>query len=155
MGRFLKSCLEILDPWKKSCDKPRQHIKKQRHHFASKAFELQSRRIFIGKESLGQQGDQISQFYRNSTLNIHWKDWCWSWSSNSLATWCKELTHWKRPWCCKDWGQEEKGVTKDEMVGWHHWLNVYESEQTLGDNEGQGSLACCSSWGKKEWGLSD
>ena len=33
-----------------------------------------------------------------STLNIHWKDWCWNWSSNTLATWCKELTHWKRPW---------------------------------------------------------
>ena len=33
------------------------------------------------------------------TLNIHWKDWCWSWNSNTLATWCEELTHWKRPWC--------------------------------------------------------
>ena len=50
-------------------------------------------------ESFGQQGDQTSPFYRNYALNIHWKDWCWSWSSNTLATWCKELTHWKRPWC--------------------------------------------------------
>ena len=40
-------------------------------------------------------------------------------------------------------GQEEKGMTEDEMVGWHHWLNAHESEQTLGDGEGQGSLACC------------
>ena len=44
----------------------------------------------------------------------------------------------------KDWGQEEKGTTEDEMVGWHHWLSGFEFEQTLGDGEGQGSLACCS-----------
>ena len=50
----------------------------------------------------------------------------------------------------KDWGQEEKRVTEDEVVGWHHWLNGHEFEQTLGDNEGQGRLACCSSWGRKE-----
>ena len=50
-------------------------------------------------ESLGQQGDPTSPFYRKSTLNIHWKDWCWSWSSRTLATWCEEPTHWKRPWC--------------------------------------------------------
>ena len=43
----------------------------------------------------------------------------------------------------KDWGQE-KGITKDEMAGWHHWLNGHEFEQALGDSEGQGSLACCS-----------
>ena len=36
---------------------------------------------------------------KKSSLNIHWKDWCWSWSSNNLATWCKQLTQWKRPWC--------------------------------------------------------
>ena len=42
----------------------------------------------------------------------------------------------------KDWGQEEKGKTEDEMVGWHHWLNGHEFEQTLGDSEEQGSLAC-------------
>ena len=50
-------------------------------------------------ESFGQQGDQTSQFWRKSTLNIHWKDCCWSWSSNTSATWCEELNHWKRPWC--------------------------------------------------------
>ena len=43
--------------------------------------------------------DQTSQFWRKLTLNIHWKDWCWSWNSNTLATWCEEPTHWKRPWC--------------------------------------------------------
>ena len=46
--------------------------------------------------------------------------------------------------------QEEKEVTEDEMVGWHHQLNGHEFEQTLGDSEGQGNLACCSSWGHKE-----
>ena len=48
-------------------------------------------------ESLRLQGDQTSQSLRKSVLNIHWKVWCWS--SNTLATWCKELTHWKKPWC--------------------------------------------------------
>ena len=45
---------------------------------------------------------------------------------------------------------EEKGVTEDEMVGWHHQLNGHEFEQTLGDSGGQGSLACCSPWGHRE-----
>ena len=50
----------------------------------------------------------------------------------------------KDPDAGKDWRQEEKGATEDEMVGWHHWFNGHELEQTLGDIEGQGSLACCS-----------
>ena len=50
----------------------------------------------------------------------------------------------------KDGGQEEKQATEDEMVGWHHWLNGQEFEQTPGDGEGQGSLVCCSPWGRKE-----
>ena len=50
----------------------------------------------------------------------------------------------------KDWGQEEKRVTEDEIVGWCHWLDGREFEQTPGDGEGQGSLACCSSWSFKE-----
>ena len=56
----------------------------------------------------------------------------------------------KDPDAGKDWGQEEKGMTQDEMVGWHHQLNGHKSEQTPGDSEGQGSLVCCSSWGHKE-----
>ena len=52
-------------------------------------------------ESLGLQGDQTSQSWRKSTVNIHWKDWCWNWSSNTLTTWCKEPIHWKRSWCWK------------------------------------------------------
>ena len=50
----------------------------------------------------------------------------------------------------RDWGQEEKGTTEDEMAGWHHWLDGHESEWTPGDGEGQGGLARCDSWGCKE-----
>ena len=49
----------------------------------------------------------------------------------------------------KDRRQEEKGETEDEMAGWHHWLNGHEFEQTPRDSEGQGSLACCSPWGRR------
>ena len=56
----------------------------------------------------------------------------------------------KDPDAGKDLGQEEKGTTEDEMVGWHHWLDRHEFEQTLGVGEGQGNLACCSPWGHKE-----
>ena len=50
----------------------------------------------------------------------------------------------------KDWGQEEKGMTEDEIVGWHHRLNGHGFGWTLGVGDGQGDLACCSSWGHKE-----
>ena len=78
------------------------------------------------------------------TLNIHWKDWCWSWSFGHLMR-----RGGKDPHAGKDWGRE-KGTTEDEMVGWHHQLSRHEFEQTLGDGEGQGSLACCSPWSCKE-----
>ena len=51
----------------------------------------------------------------------------------------------------RDWGQEEKGTIEDEMAGWHHWLNGREFGWTPGDGDGQGGLACCDSWGRKEW----
>ena len=101
-------------------------------------------------ESLGLQGDPTSPSYRRSVLGVHWKVWCWSWNSNTLATWCEELTHWKSPDCGKDWGQEEKGTTEDEMVGWHHRLNGHGFGWTPGVGDGQGGLVCCSSWGCKE-----
>ena len=50
----------------------------------------------------------------------------------------------------RDWGQEEKGMTEDEMAGWHHWLDGRKSEWTLGVGDGQGGLACCDSWGREE-----
>ena len=54
----------------------------------------------------------------DSSVNIHWKDWCWSWSSNTLATWCKELTHWKRPWC---WERLRAGGAGGNR-GWEGWM---------------------------------
>ena len=79
-----------------------------------------------------------------SVLNIHWKSWCWGWSSNPLATWCKELTHWDRPWCWERLKAGEEGDDRGWDVGWHHWLDSRESEKALGVGDGQGSLACCS-----------
>ena len=72
--------------------------------------------------------------------------------------WQPDAKNWlvgKDPNAGKDWSQEEKGMTEDEMVGWHHWLNGHEFEQAPEDSEGQGSLACCSPWGHKETRLSD
>ena len=87
---------------------------------------------------------------REINPEYYWKDWCWSWNSNTLATWCKEPTHWKDPDAGEDWRQEKKGMPEDEMVGWHHPLNGFEFEQTLEDSEEQWSLAFCSPWGRKE-----
>ena len=56
----------------------------------------------------------------------------------------------KDPDAGKDWRQEEKGMTEDEMVGWHHWLDGHEFEQALGVGDGQGTLVCCTPWGRKE-----
>ena len=84
--------------------------------------------------------------------HLIWKGWCWSSFSFrwSLATWCEELTHWKRPYAGKDWRQEKKRTIEDEMVGWHRWFNRHELGQTPVDSEGKGSLACCSPQGCKE-----
>ena len=93
----------------------------------------------VGEDSwefLELQGDQTSQSERKSALNIHCKDWYWSWNSNTLATWCEELTPWKRPWC---WERLRAGGEGDEMAEWHHWLDEHESEQAPGDGDGQGS----------------
>ena len=66
-------------------------------------------------ESLGQQ-DQTSQSQRKLVLNIHWKDWCWSY--NILATWCEERTHWKRPW----WWERLKAGGQGGDRGWDGWM---------------------------------
>ena len=55
----------------------------------------------------------------------------------------------------KGWGQEEKGMTEDEMVRWHHWLNGPEFEKVPGVGDGQGGLACCISWGRKELDMTE
>ena len=68
-------------------------------------------------ESLGLQGDPTSPSSRKSVLNIHWKNWCWSWNSNTVAIWWKELTPWKRPWC---WERLKAGGEGDGR-GWDGW----------------------------------
>ena len=75
--------------------------------------------------------------------------------SHFCSWWYEESTHWKDPHAGKDWWQEEKGVTEDETVGWHHRLNGHKFEQAPGDGEGQGSLACCSPWSCKESDMTD
>ena len=67
--------------------------------------------------------------------------------------WPPDAKNWlirKDPDARKDWGQEEKATTEDEMVGWHHWLDGHGSAWTPGVGDGQGGLACCDSWGLKE-----
>ena len=85
-----------------------------------------------------------------STLNTHWKDWCWSWSANIGPPHANCPLIGKYPDAGKNCRWEEKGTTEDEMVGWHHWLEGHEFKQPLGVGDGQGSLACCSPWGHKE-----
>ena len=67
--------------------------------------------------------------------------------------WPPDMKSWligKDPNARNDWGWEEEGMTEDEMAGWHHWLNGHEFEWTPGFGDGQGGLACCNSWGRKE-----
>ena len=145
----------MLASWKKSYDQLREYIKKQRHCFANKglssqsfgfssinvwmweldykkaehwridAFELWCWRRLLRVPWTARRSNQ--SILKEISLNIHWKNW-WSWNSNTLATWCEELTLWQRLWCWEDWRQEWKGMTVDEMVGWHHQLHWNKSE---------------------------
>ena len=72
----------------------------------------------ISLQSLGLQGDPSSPSWRRSVLGVHWKDWCWSGNSSTLATSCKELTHWKRPWCWEGLGAGAEGDDR----GWDGWM---------------------------------
>ena len=100
-------------------------------------------------ESLELQGGPTSPSYRKSVLNIHWKDWCWGWSSNTLATWYEELTHWKRRWCWKRLRAEGEGDDR----GWDGWM----ASLTRWTWVWAGSRSwwwtgkpACSPWGHKE-----
>ena len=169
--------IKTLASWKKNYEKPRQRIK-QRHHFADKGPYSQgngfsSSQVWMWELDHKEGWTPKNWFFQNVVLdktlespldiketkpvspkgNKPWifigRDWCWSWSSSPLATWCKEPTHCKRP-CCWERLREWRGTTEDEMVEWPHGLNGHEFEQTLGDSEGQGSLECCSTCGRKE-----
>ena len=154
----------MLAPWKKSYDKPRQHIKKQRHHFANRgqsclvkamvfpvimyrsenwtikkaehqiidAFELLCWRGLLRFPWTARISNQ--SILKKSELNIHWKGWCWSQNSHTLATWCADSLE-KTLMLGKIEGRRSKGTTEDEVVGWHHQLNEHKFEQALGDGE--------------------
>ena len=94
-------------------------IKKAEHRRID-AFELWCWRRLLRVPWTARRSNQST--LKEISPEYHWKDWCWSWNSNILATWCEELTHLKRLWC---WGRlkvrgegEEKGATEDEMVWW-------------------------------------
>ena len=168
---------KILALWRKSHDKPRQYIKKQSNHFANKnlynqnhgissshvqMWELDHKEGWAPKNCcfwvvvlentlespldckeiklVNPKGNQPTIFIRRTDAEAPIL------RPSDVKSWLLG----KDPDAWKDWGQEEKRVTEDEIVGRHHWLNGYELGQTLGDGEGQGSLVCCSPWGWKE-----
>ena len=169
----------MLTPWKESYDQPRQHVKKQRHYFVNKGlcsqgYGLSSGHIWMWEldceESWAPKNwcfwtvvlekTTESPFDCKAIQPAHPKvDQSWVfigrtdveaetsilWPSNM-----KSWLIWKDPDAGRDWGQEEKGTTEDEMAGWHHRLNGREFEWTPGVGDGQGGLACCNSWGRKE-----
>ena len=117
------------------------------------AEELMLLNCGVGKdswESLWLQGDPTSPFWRRSALGfLRWNDS----KAEIPVLWPPHGKSWligKDSDAGRDWGQEEKGLTEDEMAGWHHWLDGWESEWTPGVGDGQGGLACCNSWGHKE-----
>ena len=98
-------------------------------------------------QSVHPKGDQSWVFIRRTDVE-----------AETPILWPPDLKSWliwKDPDAGKDWGQEEKGTTRDEMVGWHHRLNGNGFEWTLGVGDGQGGLVCCGSWGHKESDMTD
>ena len=160
--------------WKESHDKPRQCIKKQRHHFANKGLYSQSYVfpichvwmwelghkedwtaknwcfwIVVLEKSLDSPLDckEIKPFNskRNQPLIFIGRT-----DAEALILWPSDAASWligKDPDPGKDWKQKEKQEAEDEMVRGYHWLNGHEFGQTPGDS-GQGSLACCSPWSR-------
>ena len=93
-------------------------------------------------QSVHSKGDQPWVFFGRTDAN-----------AETPILWTPHAKSWligKDPDARRDWGQEEKGTTEDEMAGWHHWLDGREFEWTLGDGDGQGGLVCYSSWGRKD-----
>ena len=166
-------------PWKESYNQPRQHIKKQRRYFVNKGPSSQSYGFssshvwmweFDYKESWVQKNWCFWTMVLEKTLEspldckeiqpVHPKgDQSWvstggtDVEAETPILWppdTKSWLIWKDCDARKDWGQEEKGMTEDEMVGWHHRLNGHRFGWTLAVGDGQGGLACCGSWDCKE-----
>ena len=101
-------------------------------------------------ESLGLQGDPTSPFWRRSALGVFGRNDA---KAETPVLWPPHGKSWligKDSDTGRDWGQEDKGMTEDEMAGWHHQLNGRESDWTPGVSDGQGGLVCYDSWGHKE-----
>ena len=174
----------MLAPWKKSYDQPRQHIKKQMHYFTNKGLSSQGYSFSSGHlwmRELDYKGSWVPKNWcfwtvvLKQTLEspldckeiqpVHPNEnqsWIFIGGTDVEAEtpilWPPDVKNWliwKDPDSGKDWGQEEKGTTGDEMVGWHHWVNGHEFEWTPGVGDGQGGLACCSPWGRKESDMTD
>ena len=173
-----------LAPWKKSYDQPRQHIKKQRHCFANKgpcsqSYGFSSSHVWMWeldhKEGWAMKDWCFWTVVLEKTLEspldckeakvVHPKgnkSWIFIGRTDAEAETpilcppdVKNWHIWKDPDAGKNWRQEEKGTTENEVVGWHHWLNGHEFEQTPRVGDGQGGLACCSPWGHKEWDMTE
>ena len=171
--------IKMLAPWKKTYDQPRQHIKKQRHYFvnnapSSQGYGFSNSHVWMWEldceESLALKIWCFWSMVLEKTLEspldckeiqpVHSKGnqpWVFFRRNDAEAEtpvlWPPHAKNWligKDSNAGRDWGQEEKGMTEDEMAGWHHWLDRHESEWTLGVGDGQGGLACCNSWGCKE-----
>ena len=89
---------------------------KKAKHWRIDAFKLWCWRRLLRVLWTARRSHQSSR--RKSVLNTHWKDWCWSWNTNTSATWCEEMTHWKRPWC---WERLKAGGEGDNR-GWDGWM---------------------------------
>ena len=161
-------------------DRPRQYIKKQRHYFANKGPSSQSygfSRSYVQMWELNQKESWVPKNWCFQTVVLKKtlespldskeikpinpkgnKPWIFIGRTDAEAEaailWPSDAKNWltgKDHDAGKYWRQEEKGWQRmQQMDGWHHQLSGHESEQTLGDSEGQGSLVCCSSWGHKE-----
>ena len=119
---------------------------KEAEHWKIDAFELWCWRRLLWVPWTAKRSNQ-------SILKIspvHWRDWCWNWNSILWPPHAKSWLIWKDPDAGKDWGQEKKGMTEDEVFEWHHWLDGHGFGWPLGVGDGQGGLACCGSWGHKE-----
>ena len=168
----------MFTPWKESYDQPRQSIKKQRHYFFNKGTSNQGYGVSSGHVWMWELDYKESWAPKNwcfwpVVLKTHESPWdckeiqpvhpkgdqSWVFIGRTDAEAeapilgppdAKSWLIWKDPDAGKDWGQEEKRTTEDEMVGWHHRLNGHGFGWTLGVGDGQGGLACCGSWGCKE-----
>ena len=169
----------MLTPWKESYEQPRWHIQKQRHYFAnrgpsSQGYGFPSSHVWMWeldyKESWAPKKRCFWTLVLEKTFGssldskeiqpVHPKgDQSWVFivrtdvEAETPVLWppyAKSWLIWKDTDAGKDWGQEEKGTTEDEMVGWHHQLNGHGCGWTLGVGDEQGDLACCGSWGSKE-----